>query len=118
MSAALFDSNVVIDFTVGIPAALDEVSRYDEPSISVVTWIEVMAGARAEDEVYVRKILGGFDLVALTPEIAERAASIRRERRLKLPDAMIWASAQVNGLVTRDSAFPADDPDVRNPYTL
>ena len=40
---------------------------------------------------------------------------------LKLPDAIVWASAQVHGmlLVTRDTkGFPADNPGVRMPYRV
>ena len=89
MSAALFDSNIVIDFASGLPKALDELNRYEAPMISVVTWIEVMAGTDTGSEVYIRKILRGFDMVQIASSVAERAAAIRRERRLKLPDAMI-----------------------------
>jgi hypothetical protein len=40
---------------------------------------------------------------------------------LKLPDAIVWASAQVRAmlLVTRDTnRFPAGDPGVRIPYRV
>jgi predicted nucleic acid-binding protein len=46
---------------------------------------------------------------------------LRRDHRLKLPDAIIWASAQVHAmlLVTRDTkGFPAGDPGVPMPYRL
>jgi hypothetical protein len=53
--------------------------------------------------------------------VAERAVTLRREHRLKLPDAIVWASAQVQAmlLVTRDTkGFPAGDPGVRMPYRV
>ena len=40
---------------------------------------------------------------------------------MKLPDAIIWASAQANGLlfVTRNTKdFPANDPGMRMPYRV
>jgi hypothetical protein len=40
---------------------------------------------------------------------------------MKLPDAIIWASAQANAmlLVTRNTKdFPATDPGVRVPYRI
>ena len=46
---------------------------------------------------------------------------LRRERRLKLPDALIWATARRHGslLVTRNTKdFPKDDPGVRVPYSI
>ena len=48
-----------------------------------------------------------------------RAVELRRERRLRLPDAIIWATARCAGclLVTRNTGdFPEDEPDVRVPY--
>jgi predicted nucleic acid-binding protein len=51
-----------------------------------------------------------------------RAAALRRERpRLKLPDAIILATAQTRGrvLVTRNTKdFPAEMPGIRVPYVL
>ena len=66
--------------------------------------------------------LSGFDIDELDPEIARRAAALRRERpRLRSPDAIILASAQVRGriLITRNTKdFPANMPGIRVPYTL
>jgi hypothetical protein len=68
-----------------------------------------------------REFLDGFVLVGLDDTVAERAVALRRSHRLKLPDAVVWASAQVRSmlLVTRDiRGFPADDPGVRMPYRV
>ena len=43
MVKALLDTNILIDFLRGIPAARDELNRHEEKAISVVTWMEVMA---------------------------------------------------------------------------
>jgi predicted nucleic acid-binding protein len=60
-------------------------------------------------------------VIDLDRAIAERAVAIRREKRIRLPDAIIWATAQIHSLLlvsrnTRD--FPANDPGVRVPYLL
>ena len=118
---ALLDTNILIDFLRGVPAARDELNRYPDKAISIVTWMEVMAGAPAPAEQGTRGFLDGFGLVALDAAVAERAVTLRRQHRLKLPDAVVWASAQVGAmlLVTRDTkAFPADDPGVRMPYRV
>jgi predicted nucleic acid-binding protein len=50
-----------------------------------------------------------------------RAVRIRRGARIKLPDAIIWASARTNGalLMTRNTKdYPKDDPFVRVPYSI
>jgi hypothetical protein len=83
--------------------------------------MEVMAGAPTAVERGTRAFLGDFILIALDQDVAERAVMLRRTHRLKLPDAIVWASAQVRSmlLVTRDSkGFPADDPGVRVPYRI
>lgn len=122
MVKALYDTNVLIDdFLRGIPAAAAELARYDVTAISVITWMEVLAGAPSVLAQPTRGFLDEFHLIELGAEIAERAVEIRRDHRLKLPDAIIWASAQVHArlLVTRDTkGFPAGDPAIRVPYAL
>lgn len=121
MSRALLDSNIVIDFVAGRPAAFEELRRHDDLAISIVTWIEVMAGASPGGEEALRQTLGGYEIVELDAGIAERAAAIRRERRIKLSDAIIQASAEVRGilLVTRNERdFPEGTPGVRVPYRV
>lgn len=116
---AVFDTNILIDYLQGVPEARDELGRFTDRAISVVTWAEVMVGAAPRREAATRAFLGKFEIVALSLAIAERAVAIRRERRIKLPDAAIWATAQAQGalLVSRNSKdFPKDDPGVRMPY--
>lgn len=121
MVKALFDTNILIDFLRGVAAARDELARYPDKAISIVTWMEVMAGAPELTEPGTRGLLDGFALVDLDESVAERAVTLRRQHLLKLPDAIVWASAQVRAmlLVTRDTkGFPADDPGVRMPYRI
>jgi predicted nucleic acid-binding protein len=118
---ALFDTNILIDFLRGLPAARDELNRHQDKAISVVTWMEIMVGAPMLAERGTREFLDGFALVGVNETVAERAVTLRRQYRLKLPDAIVWASAQVQSmlLVTRDTkGFPADDPGVRMPYRV
>jgi predicted nucleic acid-binding protein len=121
MVAALFDSNIVIDHLKGYEKATAEIAKYDRRSISIITWIEVMSGAQAKDEAATSSVLAAFSIVPLDEKIAARAVELRRVYRVKLPDAVIWASAQTLGrlLVTRDvKDFPANDPGIRVPYKL
>ena len=41
MVKALFDTNILIDYLRGIPAAREELGRYRPKAISLVTWMEV-----------------------------------------------------------------------------
>ncbi|MDR0780933.1 MAG: type II toxin-antitoxin system VapC family toxin [Pseudomonadales bacterium] len=121
MVKALFDTNVLIDYLNGIGAAKKELARYDYHAISTITWMEVLAGASAEDEGAIRAWLDAFEVIALDAAIANRAVAIRKAKRLRLPDAIVWASAQVHSLllVSRNTKdFPADEPGVRVPYKL
>ena len=119
---ALFDSDILIDYLVGEPQADLELSLYSVRLISVVSWSEVMIGAAsADEEIKCRDFLASFSVIPFDLPIAEEAARIRRGTRIKLPDAIIWASAKVKEalLVTRNTKdFPSDDPFVRIPYSV
>lgn len=117
---ALFDTNILIDYLRGVDAAKQEIERHSPRLVSIVTWMEVLAGARddAESDV-VDMFLRDFRVVDVTRRIAREAVSIRRTDRLRLPDAVIWATARAESalLITRNTkAFPADSPGVRMPY--
>lgn len=117
----LFDTCILIDFLKGIPEARVECNRYADRAISVVTWIEILAGATSVNVDSARALLLNFRLMRLTSFIAERAVIIRRVRKIKLPDAIIQATAEVGGriLITRNTRdFPAKAPGIRVPYTL
>ncbi|ORJ55840.1 type II toxin-antitoxin system VapC family toxin [Geothermobacter hydrogeniphilus] len=118
---ALLDTNILIDYLNGIEQAREELDRHDRLLVSVITWMEVMVGATAEEDAPVRAFLSRFEVVSINPEIAERAVEIRRQTGIRLPDAIIWASAQCEDalLVSRNSRdFPPDAPGVRVPYLL
>jgi predicted nucleic acid-binding protein len=118
MVKALFDTNVLIDYLQGSDPARSEIQRYEQAAISIVTWMEVMVGAGEQETAPIRAFLSRFDLVELDEAVAEEAISLRRLHRMRLPDAIVWASARTRHmlLVTRDKGFPADDPGVRRPY--
>jgi predicted nucleic acid-binding protein len=121
MVKALFDTNIVIDHLRGVPQARDEIRRHQDKAMSVITWMEVMVGATPTLLHATQSFLEGFRVIDLDKEVAERAVSLRRRHRIKLPDAIVWASAQVHSmlLVTRDSRdFRSDDPAIRIPYRI
>jgi predicted nucleic acid-binding protein len=118
----LFDTNILIDHLNGIAKATKEIRRSGQAAISVITWIEVMTGAAtAEEETLLKSFLANFESLPLTDAVAERAALNRREKRLKMPDAIILATAELAGreLVTRNvKDFPAGMRGVRVPYKV
>jgi predicted nucleic acid-binding protein len=53
--------------------------------------------------------------------VATEAVAIRKQARIKLPDAIIWATARLEDrvLVTRNKKdFSPSDPGVRIPYVI
>lgn len=121
MVKALLDTNILIDFLNAVPEARQEIERYADPAISVITWMEVMVGAPKDLEAPTLAFLTRFRVVDLDRDIAARAVDLPKRHRIKLPDAIVWACAQEGAmlLVTRNTKdFPADDPGVRAPYRL
>lgn len=119
---ALFDTNILVDYLNGIAKARKEIGLFRERVISVISWAEVMVGARGEEEERaVRDFLASFEVVDVDLEIAQEAVGLRRAHRLRLPDALIWATARLRHamLVTRNTKdFHSDDPGIRVPYEL
>ena len=126
MSGYSFDANILIDALMDHRPAHDEIRRAAGSGASIwlsrMAWIEVMSKGSDDMVRDALRFLGRFGIDEIDSETSVRAASLRRERpRLKSPDAIILASAQVNGrvLVTRNIRdFPANMPGIRVPYTL
>ena len=126
MSGYSFDANIMIDALMDHRPAHDEIRRAASSGariwLSRMAWIEVMS--KGSDDVVrgALRFLGRFEIDEIDEETSVRAAALRRERpRLKSPDALILASAQVRGrvLVTRNVRdFPATMPGIRVPYTV
>ena len=118
---ALFDTNILIDYLNGIPAARRELDLYESLAISIITWMEVMSGGEPELADTTRGFLNGFTSIPINDAIAGRAVRLRRERNLELPDAIILATAIESGLmlVTRNTKDFGDKlPGIRHPYRV
>lgn len=117
---AVFDTNILIDYLNGIEAAKEELARYRIRQISIVTFIEVMVGAKsADEESAIRSFLATFEVLELSAAIAQEVILIRQQLRLKIPDAIVYATARTQGciLVSRNSKeLKRDWPDIRIPY--
>jgi len=116
---ALVDTNVLVDYLQGLPAAAIELDRYPVLEVSAITVAELIVGAATPARAAaVDTLLENCSIVPVDEAIAREAGRLRRERRVRLPDALVWASARVRGslLVTRDEGFPREAPEVRHPY--
>jgi predicted nucleic acid-binding protein len=96
----LLDSNVLIDALVGSPhgvRVLQEARKRTDVSViySAITRIEVLGfpTLSEQEEEAVRRLLNEFEEVAISNAVIERTIQIRKLVRIKIPDALIAASA-------------------------
>ncbi|HXH14594.1 MAG TPA: type II toxin-antitoxin system VapC family toxin [Sphingomonas sp.] len=121
MTDPFFDTNILIDWLMDQPQAVRELSQYARHRISRIVWTEILTGEPPDRRGQVQALLDPFEIVEIDHRIALAAADIRHRTRIKLMDAFILATSQVNGaiLITRNTKdFPADLPGIRIPYTL
>lgn len=126
MTGFTFDTNVIIDALLGIEAAIAELEYAAAGGaplwVSRMVWVEVLSKGSPEEIRSAKVYLARFSTDELDQETAVLAGALRRERpRLRSPDAIILATAQLRGriLVTRNTRdFSAEMPGVRIPYTL
>jgi predicted nucleic acid-binding protein len=105
------DTNAIIDFLKEKPQAFDLLAMIDEHEcfVSVITRLELLKfpAITSEEE---ERILDFLELVPVLPlkaDIENEAIALSRATKLKLPDAIIGATAIVHGakVVTADSNF-------------
>lgn len=123
MSRAVFDTCILIDFSRSDPRAQDVIRRCERRCISIITWMEFLAGIPAPQMETARGFLDDvFDILYPDDVIYEEALALRRGRdgrRLKLPNALVYAVARELGgpLITRNTKdFDAGRNDVYVPY--
>jgi predicted nucleic acid-binding protein len=118
---ALFDTNILIDYLIGHNEARLIIEQYENPQISIITKMEVLVGTTEDNEEIIREFLDNFTVIALNEEIAETAIEIRKNNKIKLPDAIIWATAKYNNslLITRNTKdFSMHSSDIKIPYNI
>ncbi len=102
----MIDSNVVIDFSLGkinengtefIAREIDE-----GPIISVINKIELLGFPVVTQEIL--DFVEAAEILNLTDTVIQKTIKLRKKHKIKLPDAIIAASAIVNklGLITRN----------------
>jgi hypothetical protein len=121
-SLVVLDSNIIIDYLNRIPQARTVLLSHPDALINSMVWMEVLTGdVETPREYAARRLLAQFHKVELTLAIQERAVLVRKRTRLKLPDAIIYATAEEHNaiLITRNAKdFPQGDPRIVVPYEL
>jgi predicted nucleic acid-binding protein len=107
-SVTLLDTNVAIRLLRGDPETV-AILTGRALGISVISKIELLAWPGADENALaaIASFVNDLAVLELSDPIAIRTAEIRRGKLLKLPDAIIAATALVNNipLATGDSDF-------------
>lgn len=105
----VLDTNAIIQLLKGNPEVLDLISDSDFLAISVISQLEFLgfAGISREDELLFtafKERVEVIDVAASNSALMESIANLRAATYLKLPDAIISATAQSVGavLITAD----------------
>ena len=113
MGQYLIDNNVISNYFSGFfsePAMVFIGELVDNiPNISVITEIEALSWVNRDKskEKIVQDFIKECNILTISPDIVHQCVRIRRSRKMKTPDAIIAATAIVNGLslVTDDQGF-------------
>jgi len=109
----LLDSNILIDtlnHNINLLAFLDTFPDC-EVYINLVVEIELLSkpGMSQQEEVEVRALLDSFKWAEINKPIRDTAIQLRRNKNLRLPDALIAATA-----ITLNAAVLSNDPHLRD----
>ncbi|MBF0241767.1 MAG: type II toxin-antitoxin system VapC family toxin [Desulfamplus sp.] len=121
----LLDSNIIIYLSKGelhVDKLFDDKKKY---FISVITYMETL-GFQFEtfnEKEFIQQILSFFKVIYIDKKIADKVIEIRQHKKIKLPDAIIAATALVRkcDLITRninDFNNIDDSLNVLNPFDI
>lgn len=100
----LLDTNFILGILKSSPLLLAESSSRrllsGECSYSAITRMELLGfhGISREEESLIKQKLEHFTYLPLTRAIEDRVIDLRQSRRIKLPDAIIAATALCSGI--------------------
>ena len=100
----LLDTNVVIGLVNGPGAARNLVDLNEAPpdvcAVSQISGIELLSfpALSADEEARINVLLTAVTVIVLDDRIERETIALRRRIRMKLPDAVIAATARVHGL--------------------
>ena len=110
MTAFIFDTNALVYLS---KAGMSIIPQYHH--ISIISELELLSYPKLtkEDESQLNHMLGLFQIHTISQEIKAQTIRLRRNKKLKLPDSIIVATAQVLEcrLVTNDKQILNVVPD-------
>jgi len=113
MGRYLIDNNVISNYFSGLLSknGMDFIAGVIDqtPNISVVTEIEALSWINPDKnkEKIIEDFIHDSNVLALSPNIVKQCIVIRREKKIKTPDAIIAATAIIHSLtlLTSDADF-------------
>lgn len=106
----VLDTNIVIYLQKGVLLEPLPVAQY---AISVITEMELRSypGITASQELWLKRLISDVQVISLNDSIKEQTIKLRKERSLKLPDAIVCATAIYEKalLLTNDKKLHALD---------
>lgn len=124
MLERLLDSVILIDHLNNVPQATNLLLALDpeRTAISVISYAEILTGLDEDGERKGWPLLNSFKMLEIDAAVAEKAASLRHQHGLKLPDAFQAALAITQDIMlcTRNNKDfnPQKHDFVEIPYAL
>ena len=102
----VLDSNTIVYLSKEIISLDDIFDDSEEYGISVITYMEVLGYEfeSIKEKEFIEELLSFLSVIYIDETIAKRVISLKKEKKIKLPDAIICATAMVNNslLITND----------------
>lgn len=119
----LIDTNIIIYYLEGEQAAVSFFRTHrGQLALSSITWMETLSYPfSVDEEQVVRSFLKEFRLIEVISPVMELTVETRRKKKMKLPDAIIAASAIHNDLilVTRNiKDFKGIEVKILDPFSI
>jgi len=101
----LLDTNAIINYLdASLPVAGTQLLNTivdDEPMVSIITKMETLGFYfnSAEEQTTMETFINGCTILDLNNDIVNKTISIRKSKKIKLPDAIIAATALVYDLI-------------------
>jgi predicted nucleic acid-binding protein len=95
MGVILLDSNTIIYLSKGLLSIDDILPDEETYAVSVVTYMEVMGYPfeSKHEEQLITELFGHFNIIMIDTRIANQVIALRKNYKIKLPDAIICATA-------------------------
>jgi hypothetical protein len=102
----LLDSNTIIYLSKEIIKVDNLFEDGEEYGVSIITYMEVLGYdfESTKEKVFIEELLSYLNIFYIDEPIAMKVVQIKRKNKIKLPDAIICATAIINNatLVTND----------------